>query len=74
MNIELVERDIQNRELALKRCKYHLSCIDKTENQVPFKLLSQEIFYLQDQLERYYVLFNLLREEQPVVDEMLPKV
>jgi len=78
MNISIIERDIKNREESLRRCKYNVECLRKSPraagHQEDIRLMSQEAFYLQDQLDQYYVLFNLLREDQPEYDEMLPRV
>jgi len=78
MNISIIERDIKNKEESLRRCKYNVECLCKSPRvagyQEAIRLVSQEAFYLQDQLDQYYVLFNLLREDQPEYDEMLPRV
>jgi hypothetical protein len=78
MQLNLIESDIQNRENALRRCKSNLdylyNSIETEESKKAIKLLEQESFYLQDQLDRYYVLAAILREEQSSYDEMLQTV
>jgi hypothetical protein len=77
MQLNLVERDIKIKEEALQRCKYNLECLRRSpgvaEYQEGIKLIGQEAFYLQDQLDQYYVVQSILREEQGSCDEMLPK-
>jgi hypothetical protein len=77
MQLNLVERDIKIKEEALRRCTYNLDCLRRSpraaEYQEGIKLMDQEAFYLQDQLNQYYVVQSILREEQGVCDEMLPK-
>ena len=78
MHIALIERDIRNREDALRRCTSNVTCLQRSpraaEHTEAIRLLSQEAFYLQDQLEQYHTLITFLREEQGVCDEMLPRV
>jgi len=74
MNISIIERDIKNREESLRRCKYDLICMKRAHKTDAVHELSAEILLLEDQLDRYHVVFNILREEQPSYDEMLPRV
>jgi hypothetical protein len=78
MQITMIERDIINRENALRRCKYNVICLQTSPRASEYaegiKMLSQEAFYLQDQLDRFYILLDILKEEQGACDEMLPRV
>jgi hypothetical protein len=74
MNILVIERDIKTREESLKRCKYNLSIVKRHHKKEAAQEISAEILLLEDQLEKYHVLFNILREDQPVYDEVLPRV
>jgi hypothetical protein len=71
MQLRAIERDIKLREDALRRCKYNLDCMKGHKEAVDY--LAAEVFLLEDQLEQYKVVANLLREEQGSCDEMLPK-
>ena len=77
MQLNLIERDIKIKEDALRRCKYNIQCLRRSpkvaEYEEGLKIMDQEAFYLQDQLNQYYVVQTLLREEHGSCDEMLPK-
>lgn len=80
MQLNLIEQDIRNREVVLSRCKTTLGCLlnspdaANTEYKKAIDLMEQEIFFLSDQLDKYYSVFTFLKEEQGFCDEVLPKV
>jgi hypothetical protein len=77
MQLNLIEQDIKDKEDSLRRCKSNLlGCIMKTnspETHNEIKLLSQEVFLLEDQLKMYRTIAGILKEEQGSHDEMLQK-
>lgn len=77
MQLNLIETDIQNREEALKRCKANLHYLkfssEGKKHPEQLRITEYEVFYLKDQLEKFYILAGILKEEQGVYDEMLPK-
>ena len=77
MQIGLIERDIKDREQALQTCKHSLSYLKKEDSRKyadTIRALSQEAFYLEDQLQHYRVLFNLLKDDQEKFDEVPKKI
>jgi hypothetical protein len=77
MNIVLIERDIKDREQALQTCKYSLSYLKREGSRKyadAIRALSQEAFFLEDQLHRYRILFNILREDQKKFDEVPKRI
>jgi len=78
MQLNLIEQDIRSKEATLSRCKSNLlACVMKPNNSEThdeIKLLSQEVFLLEDQLDKYYSVAAFLRGEQGSHDEMLPKI
>ena len=77
MKIVLIERDIKDREQALQTCKHSLSYLKKEDSRKyadTIRALSQEAFFLEDQLQHYHVLFNLLKDDQVLYDEMPKKI
>jgi len=74
MHLNLIVEDIHKREEALTRCKSSLHSMNVKKNPAEIQLLEQQIFYLQDQLAQLYSVAAILKEEQGVYDEMLPKV
>ena len=73
MKIELIERDIKDKEEALIRCRYN-QLVYTLGAKETLDLSAYEAFYLQDQLNSYRVVLNVLREDQPIHDEMLPDI
>lgn len=76
MQLNLIEIDIKDREEILARCRsnlYALHTLPGNKNEGEIRLLGQQIFYLKDQLEKFYILVGILKEEQGSHDEMLPK-
>ena len=78
MQLNLIEQDIKSKEESLRRCKSNLlGCVMKTnsiETHNELRLLSHEIFLLEDQLKMYRTIVGILKEEQGSRDEMLQKV
>ena len=77
MEIKALEREIEHREDYLMRCdsnlKFLQSIPDREQNQDAIRLVEQEAFFLRDQLDKYHIIYTILREEQGSNDEMLPK-
>jgi hypothetical protein len=76
MKANLIERDMQDRERALQSCKGNIMYLQQKgerKYKEDINMLSQEIFFLQDQLSRYKIIFDLLKEEEGPADEMLKK-
>ncbi len=71
MQLNLIEQDIKSKEESLKRCKSNLLGLE-THDEI--KLLSHEVFLLEDQLKMYRTIVGILKEEQGSHDEMLQKV
>jgi hypothetical protein len=78
MQLNLIELDIKDREEALRRCKVNLQYLrtssEGKKHPEEIKLTEYEMFYLKDQLQRFYILAGILKKEQGACDEMLPKV
>ena len=77
MQIVLVERELRQKAEALKRCQYNMQCLKRAKNSDYEKAiwqLSQEIFLLEDQLDRYNTVFNLLQDGQEMFDNVPKRV
>jgi len=77
MQIVLIEREMKDKEEALRRCRYNVACLKQANNKEYEKAiyeLSQEVYMLEDQLEHYRVVFNLLREDQKVFDNVPKRI
>jgi hypothetical protein len=77
MQIVLIEREMKDKEEALKRCKYQaawLKQLKKPEYKETIWQLSQEAFLLEDQLAHYKTVFNLLQEDQEVFDNFPKRI
>ena len=77
MQIVQIEREMKDKEEALKRCKYHaawLKQLRKPEYKETIWQLSQEQFLLEDQIAHYKTVFNLLQEDQEVFDNVPKRI
>lgn len=77
MNIALIEREMRYRKEALKRCQYNVQCLKRARNPEYEKAiwqLSQEAFLLEDQLVHYNTVFNLLKEDQELFDNVPKRI
>ncbi len=76
MELTLIERDIRHKEEYLNRCKTNLAYLKKSpQRKDEIHLAEYEVFYLCDQLEKYYSLYAILHQDQHVShDELLQKV
>jgi hypothetical protein len=77
MKVELIERDIRDREQALKNCEYNIMYLrqeNERKNRDVIRMLGNEAYLLKDQLARYKVILALLREEEGPNDEMPKKI
>ncbi len=71
MQLNLIEQDIKSKEESLRRCRSNLLGVEAHDE---IRLLSHEVFLLEDQLKMYRVIVGILKEDQGSYDEMLPKV
>lgn len=77
MPLDLIEirQAIEAREAYLKRCLSILEFWHESNETVESKkLIEQEVFFLQDQLDRYYQAARLLQEEQANEQALLKTV
>jgi len=75
MQLDELLHDIKRREECLTRCLFGLQVLSSLpEEREALRLMEQEAFFLRDQLDRYYSVYAILREEQGSTDEMLQKV
>ena len=73
--LQEIEHEIKQRESCLIRCEYSLALLNSLplseENESKKKLMEYEAFFLHDQLDKYYSIYAILREEQGSKDEVL---
>jgi hypothetical protein len=77
MKIVLIEREMKEKEAALKRCKYLVECLKKSrkpEHKEVLWQISQEQFLLEDQLAHYKIVFSLLQEDQEMYDSVPKRI
>ena len=77
MKVNLIERDIQDRERALKSCEFNILYLkqeNERKNRDVIHMLGSEAYLLRDQLARFKVVLGILKEEEGPVDEMLKRI
>jgi hypothetical protein len=77
MQLNLLEREMRYKKDALKRCQYNMQCLKNARNpgyQEAIWQLSNEAYLLEDQLSRYDVVFNLLKEDVQVYDDVPKRI
>lgn len=78
MQLNLIELDIQDRENSLKRCKANLQYLHSTsdgkKHPEVISMTEYEIFYLKDQLAKFYIVAGILKEEYGSRDEVLLRI
>lgn len=72
MNINLIERDVENRNRIIRNLENSLFYLklEELKHKEAIYLVNYELFFMQDQLHNYNVLLKLLREEN---DEKVPE-
>jgi DNA-binding transcriptional regulator GbsR (MarR family) len=76
MPVDLIEQDISKRKQMLTSLNASLTYLkqDEQKNSRAIDLLSQELFFLEDQLERYQTVYRLLKEEDERINaDALPQ-
>jgi hypothetical protein len=77
MQLNLLEREIRYKKDALKRCQYNVQCLKRARNpeyKEAIWQLSQEAYLLEDQLSHYDIVFNLLKEDVQVYDDVPKRI
>lgn len=65
MNTELLESKVRKLQESIKHRQFMLISPKKdAKSKEIYKLLSYEIFYLQDKLSQHLTAFNILKEEE----------
>lgn len=72
MQLTEIEHEIKRREEYLTRCLFNMQVLSSSpEEKEIIRLMEQEAFFLRDQLDKYYSVYSILREEQEAKDELL---
>ena len=75
METNELEREIKRREEQLNRCHCGLALLNSLpldeETRVKKRLIEQEAFFIHDQLDKYYSIYAILRDEQGLNEEVL---
>jgi len=77
MQLNVLEREMRHKKDALKRCQYNVQCLKRarnSEHKDAIWQLSQEVYLLEDQLSRYDTVFNLLKEDVQVYDDVPKRI
>jgi hypothetical protein len=77
MNIALIEQEIRHKKEALKRCHYNVQCLRRAKNpeyKEAIWQLSNEEYLLRDQLSRYSTVYNLLKEDRELFDNVPKRI
>lgn len=77
MQLNVLEREMNCKKEALKRCQYNVQCLKKAKNpeyKEAIWQLSQEAYFLEDQLTRYNTVISLLQEDQETFDNVPKRI
>jgi hypothetical protein len=77
MQLATLEREMRYKKEALERCQYNVQCLKRARNpeyREAIWELSNEAYLLEDQLSRYDTVFNLLKEDVQVYNDVPKRI
>jgi hypothetical protein len=77
MQLAAIEREMRYKKEALKRCQYNVQCLKRAGNpeyEEAIWQFSNEAYLLEDQLFRYDIVFNLLKEDVQIYDDVPKRI